>query len=91
MQVYSSLAHTASVNSICFGPHELGLSLATASSDGSIAIFAYQQDGTWTTSKVREGSRKLCSVLSAVAWGTVMPLFAPACATIACTTHTKET
>ena len=44
--------HTASVNSIGFGPHELGLALATASSDGSIAILTHQQDGTWSTSKV---------------------------------------
>ena len=53
LQVYSSPVHTASVNSICFGPHELGLSLATASSDGSVAVLTHQQDGNWTTSKVR--------------------------------------
>ncbi|MCJ1463992.1 GTPase-activating protein S13 [Pseudocyphellaria aurata] len=53
--VYSSQAHTASVNGISFAPHELGLILASASSDGSIAILTYQTDGNWAVEKVRSG------------------------------------
>jgi hypothetical protein len=54
MQVYKtpSSLHTASVNSIAFGPQELGLVLACASSDGSVSIVEHQQDGTWSSTKV---------------------------------------
>ena len=52
MQVYASAAHTASVNSISFAPHELGLILASASSDGSIGVFSQQDDGTFVEEKV---------------------------------------
>jgi protein transport protein SEC13 len=54
MQVYKtpSALHSASVNSIAFGPQELGLVLACASSDGSVSVVEHQHDGTWTSSKV---------------------------------------
>jgi len=43
---------------VAFAPHELGLMLAAASSDGSISILTYQE-GAWSPYKVCciEGSR----------------------------------
>lgn len=51
-QVYQSPLHTASVNSLCWAPYELGLALAAASSDGSLSVLTYQPDGTWFADKV---------------------------------------
>lgn len=45
--------HSASVNSICWAPHELGLILASASSDGTVSVMEYKSDGVWDTTKVR--------------------------------------
>ena len=53
MQVYSAPVHSASVNGVAFAPHELGLLLAAASSDGSLSVLAYQPDGTWAAEKAR--------------------------------------
>lgn len=39
--------HSASVNSIDWCPHEFGLSLACASSDGSLSILTCLEDGNW--------------------------------------------
>lgn len=50
--MHNAQVHSASVNGIAFAPHELGLILASASSDGSIAILTYQADGNWATEKV---------------------------------------
>ncbi len=47
-----STAHTASVNAISFAPHELGLALAAASSDGSVSIVTHTAEGGWHTEKV---------------------------------------
>lgn len=44
--------HTSSVNSISWAPHELGLSLACGSSDGSISISTARQDGSWETVRI---------------------------------------
>jgi protein transport protein SEC13 len=35
------------VNSICWAPHELGLCLATASSDSKISILTHRNDNSW--------------------------------------------
>lgn len=35
------------VNSISWAPHEYGLILACASSDGKLSILTYQQEGSW--------------------------------------------
>ena len=50
-QAYSAPMHSASVNSVAFAPHELGLILAAASSDGSISILTYHE-GAWSPYKV---------------------------------------
>ena len=53
MQAYIAPVHTASVNGVAFAPHELGLMLATASSDGSLSVLTYRQaDGAWSPQKV---------------------------------------
>lgn len=51
--MYVSPLHSASVNSICWAPYELGLALAAASSDGSLSVLTYQPDGSWFAEKVR--------------------------------------
>ena len=53
IQVHSSSAHTASVNALSFAPHELGLALAAASSDGSVSMLTHTADAGWHTEKVR--------------------------------------
>jgi hypothetical protein len=60
VQVYQSPAtlHCASINSLSWAPHEVGLVLATASSDGTIGIIEHS-NGSWTTSKV--SLEQLCS------------------------------
>lgn len=72
MQVYKtpSSLHTASVNSIAFGPQELGLVLACASSDGSVSIVEHQQDGTWSSTKIH--SAHVIGV-TAVSWAPAVP------------------
>ena len=45
MQAYASQLHTASVNGLAWAPHELGLALAAASSDGSVSVLTYQARG----------------------------------------------
>ncbi len=57
-QVYlsPSTLHTASVNSIAWAPHEVGLMLAAASSDGTVSILEYNNATTnWDVTKVRVG------------------------------------
>lgn len=40
--------HQSSVNAIAWAPHELGLSLACASSDGQVSVLSYRvEDSTW--------------------------------------------
>ena len=55
MQVYTtdSTLHSASVNSVAFAPHELGLKVAAASSDGSASVLTYNTTaGKWDQQKV---------------------------------------
>lgn len=62
-QVYVSPGnlHTASINSICWAPYELGLCLVAGSSDGSVSVLEHTQAGTWDTIKVRtSGSLSQC-------------------------------
>ncbi|BFZ57646.1 GTPase-activating protein S13 [Savitreella phatthalungensis] len=41
--------HGASVNSVSWGPHELGAVLACASSDGKVSVLEFKDDGSWDT------------------------------------------
>lgn len=52
VQVYTSQLHTASVNSLSFAPHEVGLILASASSDGSIGIISMTEDSQFQEERV---------------------------------------
>jgi protein transport protein SEC13 len=55
MQVFISpgTLHSASINSVAFAPHELGLILAAASSDGTVSVIEYSAaTGAWETTKV---------------------------------------
>lgn len=46
--------HASSVNCVAFAPHEYGLVLACASSDGFVSICALLPDGTWDERRVSE-------------------------------------
>lgn len=46
-KIYEHKIYDASINSISWAPHELGLLLAAASSDGKIIIIEYKND-TWS-------------------------------------------
>uniref|UniRef100_A0A383W719 Uncharacterized protein n=1 Tax=Tetradesmus obliquus TaxID=3088 RepID=A0A383W719_TETOB len=72
MQVYKtpSTLHTASVNSVAFGPHELGLVLACASSDGTVSLLEHKPDGSWDTSKI-SGAHAIG--VTAVSWAPAVP------------------
>lgn len=61
VQAYTSppSLHSASINSLCWAPHELGLHLAAASSDGTVSTLTYQADGSWLANKVWTRSRTL--------------------------------
>jgi len=39
--------HTASVNSVSWAPHEIGATLACASSDGKLSVLTFKNDGQW--------------------------------------------
>ncbi|KAG9018678.1 GTPase-activating protein S13 [Tulasnella sp. 427] len=40
-------AHSASVNSVSWAPHELGAIVACGSSDGKISVLTFENDGKW--------------------------------------------
>lgn len=44
--------HTASVNAIAWAPHELGATLACASSDGRVSVLTFNEDGSWSVDLV---------------------------------------
>eukprot|EP00033_Pygsuia_biforma_P002324 GCRY01002572.1.p1 GENE.GCRY01002572.1~~GCRY01002572.1.p1 ORF type:complete len:354 (+),score=38.76 GCRY01002572.1:142-1062(+) len=50
-RVFQYSDHTSSVNSIAWAPHEYGLMLACASSDGHISVLSCGDDGHWTATK----------------------------------------
>ncbi|KAF5840365.1 WD40-repeat-containing domain protein [Dunaliella salina] len=63
--------HTASINSIAWAPHELGLLLAAASSDGTISITEYSTStGSWDATKL-PGSHPIG--VTAVSWSPAIP------------------
>ncbi|EFQ98873.1 hypothetical protein MGYG_01888 [Nannizzia gypsea CBS 118893] len=46
-RVFDFSLHTASVNMVCWAPHELGCLLACASSDGQVSVLEFR-DNSWT-------------------------------------------
>ncbi|KAK9915915.1 hypothetical protein WJX75_005907 [Coccomyxa subellipsoidea] len=69
VQAYSAPMHSASVNSVAFAPHELGLILAAASSDGSISILTYHE-GAWSPYKIADAHSLGAT---AVSWSPAAP------------------
>ncbi|KAH9946722.1 WD40-repeat-containing domain protein [Amylocystis lapponica] len=55
--------HKASVNSVSWAPHELGAILACASSDGTISVLTFKNDGQWGAD-VFEGHAIGCNAVS---------------------------
>jgi hypothetical protein len=72
LQIYRTPAtlHTSSINSVSWSPYELGLILASASSDGSIAVLEHKPDGTFDTAKV-SGQRQWVAAGAALNAGSV--------------------
>jgi len=62
-KVYEYAEHDSSVNSIAFAPHEFGLILAGASSDGCISII-YNKDDKWETQKIPRAHQIGCNAVS---------------------------
>jgi len=46
-RVFEYTAHSASVNMVCWSPHDAGCLLATASSDGHVSVLEFR-DNSWT-------------------------------------------
>lgn len=67
-QAYVHAFHQASVNAIAWAPHELGLSLACASADGTVSVLSYARTSPcpsllgWQTRPVRECADDRCMV-----------------------------
>lgn len=59
------------VNAISWAPHELGLCLATASSDSSITIITFTEtDNQWKTQVIKNAHDVGCNAIS---WGPATP------------------
>ncbi|CBZ52515.1 hypothetical protein NCLIV_023040 [Neospora caninum Liverpool] len=78
--VYTNEDHTASVNSIAFCPHELGLHLAAGSSDGSVSVLSLSADAVAQGAGMQGGlcwSRKAFAAhfngVNSVAWAPFRP------------------
>lgn len=48
--------HESSVNSVAFAPHEYGLVVAAASSDGYVSVLSHNEDDTWSVDKFCDNS-----------------------------------
>jgi protein transport protein SEC13 len=67
---YQYKDHESSVNSVAFGPHEAGLSLACGSADGSVSVLTWNGPGDGEWRKEREGQLMHAHQIgvSAVSW-----------------------
>jgi len=54
--------HESSVNSIAFCPHEYGLRVAAASSDGRVSILTHQPDNSWSIDYITDNPLGVNSV-----------------------------
>ena len=63
-RVFTYEGHGASVNGIAWAPHEFGLQLACASSDGSVSVLTHLDDNSWHAARLAD-SPVGCN---AVAW-----------------------
>jgi protein transport protein SEC13 len=71
-QVYASppSLHEASVNAVAWAPHEHGLALAAASSDGSVSVLTHRPDGSWEAAKIPNAHSIGCT---GVSWSPAPP------------------
>jgi len=63
-KIYDYANHTSSVNSICWAPHEYGLILACASSDGSVSLLTYTSTHSWDSKKISNAHNFGCNAVS---------------------------
>ena len=72
VQVYASppSLHEASVNAVAWAPHEHGLALACASSDGSVSVLTHRPDGSWEAAKIPNAHSIGCT---GVSWSPAPP------------------
>jgi protein transport protein SEC13 len=60
---HATALHESSVNGVAFAPHEFGLMLATASSDGRVAILKHLPNHTWSVEYIQDcpaGANAVC-------------------------------
>ena len=71
-RVYTSppALHSASINAIEWAPHEIGLALACASSDGTLSVITHGADGTWSEAKLPDAHAVGCT---SVSWAPAAP------------------
>lgn len=65
--------HSASVNSICWAPQELGLVLACGSSDGSISFISHSGNEGWSTQKIGGDTPAHAVGVTAVSFSPAVP------------------
>ena len=76
--VFTDPIHTASVNAVCFAPHECGLAVAAASSDGAVSVLSHAGGdpaaggGAWTADRI-EGAHAAGALAVTWAPGAVPP------------------
>jgi protein transport protein SEC13 len=68
--LYSNkVLHESSVNGLAFCPHEFGLALAAASSDGKVSILTHQPDNSWLVEYIHDNPLGVNAVSWAPAGG----------------------
>mmetsp|Transcript_132 Transcript_132/g.478 ORF Transcript_132/g.478 Transcript_132/m.478 type:complete len:307 (+) Transcript_132:228-1148(+) len=75
-QVYQTpnTLHTASINSVCWAPSELGLMLACGSSDSTISIITHNTaTGAWETTKIGADEPAHPIGVTSVSWAPAVP------------------
>ena len=67
--------HGASVNSVAWAPHELGLVLAAGSSDGTVSVLTAGADGGWSATKLSGAGGEAAHLLgvTSVSWAPPSP------------------
>lgn len=70
---YRHTVHDSSVNGISWAPHEFGLILACASSDGTISVVTFRSDATYDNQSPKISAH--ASGVNAVSWSPAIPAF----------------
>ncbi|KAJ3200302.1 GTPase-activating protein S13 [Clydaea vesicula] len=64
VKIKEHCAHSASVNSISWAPHEFGLILVCGSSDGNISVLSIKEDNEWVSSVIQNAHQIGCNSVS---------------------------